>query len=380
LTVHRGTEDPWWRDRDKLQTEYAEHETFEKIETAHGVSVKTLRMWWRKHGLPPVQIGGRALPAPVSPEAEQDSWLLALLKKYGDSATVTDLADAADVSPRRVRDALERLGRGGFRVSEDEQKVVLERVAPDKQNIHPGLLAGSELRLGVVSDTHLGSQEEALAELHLAYDHFAAEGVSQVLHAGDWLTGRGIFRGQDSEIKVHTLDAQIDYLVEHYPHREGITTLGIGGNHDLDGEAGRVGLDPVAAFAHRREDITYLGPYSAWLQVGGEEGPWIHLLHGSGGMAYSYSYKAQKLVDGYPGGRKPAVLVVGHWHVRGNIEARGVEVLWPGCFEWASKFLERKGLTPAVGFHVLDLTFGDDGSVVQFLARWFRFWEGRIVG
>lgn len=366
----------FWKDAQALREAYEREGSMPALALRAGVSTRTLLEWWKRHSLPQLPKGPK--PDFVEATTDTDEWLLAALRKAGDEATVEELANAADVSPRRVREALDRLGTAGYRVREEAAAVRLERVVPDKHNLHPNLLLGSEARFGVVSDTHLGSEEEALSELELAYDFFEAEGIETVLHAGDFICGRGIFRGQDSEIKVHTLDQQIDYLVEHYPRREGIRTFGIAGNHDLEGEAGRAGLDPVAAFAYRRDDIDYLGAYSAWLQVG--DGPWIHLLHGKGGMGYAYSYKAQKLVDGYPAGRKPALLICGHWHVRANFEARGVQVMFPGCFEWQSRFLTRLGLSPAVGFHIVDLTFGDDGSVVQFLPRWLRFWEGRVVG
>jgi predicted phosphodiesterase len=246
------------------------------------------------------------------------------------------------------------------------------------------LLDGKTFRYGVVSDTHLSSNEEALPELHAAYDWFAREGVETVLHAGDWTTGRGVFRGQDSEIKVHSITDQARRLVTDYPKRDGIQTIGIAGNHDLEGKAADVGFDPVYHLAAERSDITYLGGMSAWLEVGaetlGENAPYIHLLHGKGGMSYSFSYKAQKLVDGYPAGRKPAVLIPGHWHVKGNIRARNVEVLWPACFEWQSPFMARLGLHPAVGFHLVEMTVGPDGSVVGFMPRFFAFYEGRVVG
>jgi hypothetical protein len=165
--------------------------------------------------------------------------------------------------------------------------------------------------------------------------------------------------------------------VDHYPHREGITTRGITGNHDIEGEFGKLGANPVVAFSNQRDDIEFLGDFSAWVEL--PNGAWAHLLHGKGGMSYAYSYKAQKLVDGYPSGRKPALLCVGHWHVHGTIEARAVQVVFPGCFEWASPFMERLGLAPAVGFHILHLTLGEDGSLVKFMPEWFRFHEGRVV-
>lgn len=367
----------WWRDRDLFLREMAAHDdSFTEINRVHREpSTRALGEWARRHG---VQVFHRG-PKPMIPDIEGgDQWLIDALKKAGDHAPVERLADLADVSPRKVREAAARLAGSGFRIDLGDSNVSLNRVVPDRINLHADLFAGDTVLLGIVSDTHLGANEQALDELHLAYEMFAAEGITDVLHAGDITTGMDIFKGQDAEVHVHTLDEVRDYCVEHYPSATGITTRLIGGNHDLEGSAGRVGLDVAAAVASKRDDIEYMGAYSAWLGMHG--GGWIHLLHGRGGMSYSVSYKAQKLVDGYPAGRKPAVLIVGHWHVRGNFEARGVEVVFPGCFEWQSRFLQRLGLMPAVGFHTLELTFGDDGSLVRFLPRWFKFHQGRVVG
>ena len=363
--------DRWWRDKETLERVVREHGTTAAAARATGAGQSTISKWWLKHGLPKLPTG-----APTTMPESDDAWLLSLLKRHRDDATVEQLADAANCAPRAIRDAAERLGLAGFRVNEDSGRVVLHRVAPDTTNVHPGLFAGTDFRVGVVSDTHLCSNEEALDELHCAYDIFAREGITTVLHAGDIVTGRGIYRGQEIETKSYTLEGQVEYARENYPVRDGIQTLAISGNHDLEGEASRVGYDPVARLASVRDDLTYLGAYSAWLEFGGA---WVHLLHGKGGMSYAYSYKAQKLVDGYPSGRKPAVLIPGHWHVRGNIRARDVEVLWPGCFEWQSTFLKRLGLHPAVGFHILEFTVGEDGSIVQWLPRWFPFYAGRVI-
>ena len=370
----------YWHDGPLLRSELEAHGSLSAVSRIHGGAPSTLAFWWSsKHGYEKLPEGHPTV-GPKNVPQDQDQWLLNLLKRVGNRATVEELADSADVAPKKVRESIERLTAAGYRLNVGEEAVHLTKVPPDTHNLHRGLLEGETVRVGVVSDTHLGSKEEALSELNLAYDWFSSEGITQVLHAGDWITGRGIYRGQDSEIKVHTLEDQIEYLVENYPRRDGITTMGIGGNHDLEGEAGRVGLDPLVPASHRRDDINYLGAFSAWLQVGGENGPWVHLLHGRGGMSYAYSYKAQKITEGYPAGRKPSVLIPGHWHVRGNFEARGIQVLFPGCFEWQSRFMQRLGLLPAVGFHLLEMTFGDDGSILQFMPRWMRFWQGRVTG
>lgn len=302
------------------------------------------------------------------------------LQKSGE-LDVEALADKFNVPPKKIRDAVEQLAHDGYRVEVDDvSAVTLHKVPPSRNNLHKSLLEGEEHVIGIVSDTHLSSNEEALEELHLAYDIFAERGITEVLHAGDWTCGSGIFRGQVSEIKNHTFEQQVDYLVANYPKRDGIVTRGISGNHDIEGDFGRVGANPVVALANQRDDIDFLGDYSAWINYGSDDAPcWMHLLHGKGGMSYSYSYKAQKLADGYRSERKPAVLAVGHWHVRGAFEARGVQVLFPACFEWQSPFLTRLGLSPAVGFHILTITIGDDGTLVKMIPEYFRFVEGRTV-
>jgi predicted phosphodiesterase len=386
---------PFYHDPEQLQAAVREHGSLGKAEVAYGVGSGVLSRWWKRHGLPPL---ARNVPAGRKPPVERvaapadgidEAALLQALKRAKDGATVLGLADTLDAAPRRVQAALTRLRDAGYRVdlAEDGAGVHLNRVTPSKTEVHHGLLPlleGKLFRFGVVSDTHLSSNEEALDELHAAYDLFAAEGIEVVLHAGDWTTGRGVFRGQDSEIKVHDVSKQAARLAELYPQRDGIQTIGIAGNHDLEGAAGRIGFDPVYHLAAQREDITYLGGMSAWVEIGAEElgdnAPFVHLLHGKGGMSYSVSYKAQKLVDGYPAGRKPAILIPGHWHVRGQFLARNVEVMFPGCFEWQSPFMQRLGLHPAVGFHIVEAIIAADGSVVSFMARWFHFYEGRVVG
>lgn len=354
------------------------------------IAASSFRDWIKREGLREKvaeaiaegQSDGGVVEPPPDPGATLAERVHDFLKKQKRNArlSVFDVADGMDLPPSRVREALAYLRDRGIRVPEEAESdgnVALQRVVPDKTRVHPSLLEGDELTVGLVSDTHLSSNEEALGELELAYDVFAARGITEVWHPGDWVCGRGIFRTQDSEIKNHTFESQVDYAVEHYPRREGITTVGIGGNHDLEGEFGRIGADPVEAIARRREDIRNAGAYSAYLEL--PNGAFVHLLHGKGGMAYAYSYKAQKLVDGYPPGRKPALLCVGHWHVAGWLLQRGVNVIFPGCFEFKSPFLERLGLSPAVGFWILNLTLGEDGSLVKFVPEWHVFHEGRVV-
>lgn len=382
----------WWTDRDKFVEylmKYGNCGAAAKGSTDEGipVGVSTLWRWAREHDIP-LERRQQAYTGVSSPKEDpQEDVLVSRLYdelqkiKNDQGLSIEDLADTLDVSPKRVREGLDILRHQGYRIPDSDETIRIQKVVPSHTNLHKSLLEGNQITIGVVSDTHLSSNEEALSELHLAYDVFAERGITEVLHAGDWTCGAGIFRGQVSEIKNHTFEQQVEYLVTNYPYRDGIVTRGISGNHDIEGDFGRIGANPVVALANQRDDIEFLGDYSAWINYGpSEDNPcWIHLLHGKGGMSYSYSYKAQKLVDGYRAERMPALLAVGHWHVRGAFEARGVQVLFPACFEWQSPFLTRLGLSPAVGFHILTLTIGDDGALVKMVPEYFRFVEGRTV-
>lgn len=303
--------------------------------------------------------------------------------KSGQRHSIEDIADTLDVSPRRVREGLELLRKRGFRIPDGAahiERVVYHEPSPNQVNLHQcstKLLDGDTLRIGVVSDTHLSSRECALQELHTAYDVFEREGITEVWHSGDWTAGLGVYRTQAQDLLQHTFESQVSFLEDEYPRRPGIRTRGISGNHDVEGEFGKIGANPVQALANRREDIDFLGDFAAWLEL--PNGAWCHLLHGRGGMSYAFSYKAQKLADSYPSGRKPSLLIPGHWHVAGWIEQRSVNVVFPGCFEWQTNLLTRIGLMPAVGFWILDMTLADDGSLVRFRPELFRFWEGRSV-
>lgn len=366
----------WWRDRDAIQQELAAHGSLTAAARAHGVRSATVQRAWSELGLPRLRPG----PKPkITAESPEDAWLLSLIRKKP-SATIEQLADLADLSPKRVREARDRLRAAGYRLGDDAEKITLTKVVPQADRTYaasPALFDGDVMRVGVVSDTHCGANEEALDELHAAYDIFEREGISEVWHAGDWGTGVGVFRTHHAEAHVHTAEEQVDYLVEHYPQRKGIVTRGISGNHDLEGDFGRIGFDPVRAVAERRDDVDYLGEYGAFIELREGTGSYVHLLHGAGGMSYAVSYKAQKLVDGYPAARKPNLLIVGHWHVQGLITARNVKVMFPGCFEWQSRFMQRLGLQPAVGFHILEMTVADDGSIVRYRPEWWPFYSGR---
>lgn len=369
----------YWRDRDRLLSEYQAHGTLEEVCAAHGQpSMATIRKWWKIHRLPELQRGMRYKGEDETSDFEE--LVLAQLQKLGDKATLVELANTVDASPRRVEEALSALDHQGFRVSHVESEVVLNKMPPPSDNVHKAqaLFDGDHVRFAVISDTHLGSKHCLLDALHTAYERCKIEGVTTVYHPGDIVCGVGVYRTQVSEINIHTYKEQVAYAAENYPKVDGITTRLIGGNHDMEGDFAKVGANAALGVANQRDDIVYDGDYHAWYEM--PNGAWLYTVHPMGGSSYARSYKLQKFAESFEGGRKPNVLFAGHYHDMMYMQERGIQMLKAGTFEANGSLGLRAPLRPVqIGFWLVDMWLGDDGSVVRFRPEWFPFYAGRTA-
>lgn len=232
---------------------------------------------------------------------------------------------------------------------------------------------GLTVRLGVVSDTHLGSQYQALAELEAVYDEFHARGVSAVVHAGDVFAGVGMYRGQETDEllpAVDTYSRQVDYAEAEYPKRDGITTYMIAGNHDLDGAFSRSISSPVRALASRRKDIAYLGDDKATVAL--TNGAKVMVAHGRGPAGYAHSYKAQRFIETLPIVERPDLLVLGHFHRAGFFVHDGVSCVLAACFQTQTPFLASNAIEPDVGGFVVSVAASGGemlGTTVDWIGR-----------
>ena len=213
-----------------------------------------------------------------------------------------------------------------------------------------------EFSFGVVADTHLCSIHEKLNELHTFYAICEKTGIKQIVHAGDIVSGWGIYKGQENEVHTYGAEAQAGYVGKFYPHVDGITTYFITGNHCLSWW-NRSGIDIGELIAQKREDLVYLGQYQADIELGGVK---IRLMHPDGGGAYALSYKAQKIAEQIPSGEKPHILICGHWHTSHYFFYRLMHILNAGCFEGQSAFLLRKGINPAIGGWTVKVHLAND--------------------
>jgi predicted phosphodiesterase len=227
------------------------------------------------------------------------------------------------------------------------ERILVQRKKPKIRKLDRLYKDHTEVKIAIVSDTHLGSKYEALQALHNFYEFAAHENCKCVLHAGDLIDGAKIYRGQEYEVHTHGVDAQVDYVRRNYPRN--LPTYFLTGNHDY-AWVKLAGVDIGTMVAD--DDLRYLGALQADIEIAGIK---FRLFHGEGGSSYALSYKAQKIAEQIPSAEKPNVLLCGHWHVSHYFFYRNMHIINCGAFQRQTPYLMRKGINPTIGGWVVTL-------------------------
>ena len=220
------------------------------------------------------------------------------------------------------------------------------------------------LKLLLISDTHLCNKADRLDILRYLYSKAEDEEVKHILHSGDFTDGKSNRPEQIYELRECSYEGQIDYCVEKYPQFSGKTYV-IQGNHDNWWFKSN-GSEIVKAIAHQREDIVYLGPDVADLQIGKLK---IRLFHGKGGNAYAKSYSIQKYLDAIPSEELPHILQTGHTHQAFYMKKDKTHCLQTGCLEDLTPYIRSQGFNGEKSCWWLDVVMDDKGNPIEITPK-----------
>lgn len=296
------------------------------------------------------------------------------------------LAQKIGLPTSLVKAVIADLHHKGFAVSKIGETFSIPNTQPPAYIHGPALEIESDkdgrYRLGVISDTHLGSKYSRLDVLEMEYDRFAKNGCTHVLHAGNWIDGEASFNKHD--LLVHGMDAQIRYMAEHYPVRKGIHTYAVAGDDHEGWYSQREGVD-IGRYAESVmrdcgrsdwHDMGYMESHVKLIHKKTGQTAVLALVHPGGGSAYAESYSIQKIIESIDGGTKPSVAIYGHYHKMLAGEYRNVWWLQAGCTQDQTPFARKKKLRFVLGGTLL--TLGQDpetGAIESFLPDMKRYFN-----
>jgi predicted phosphodiesterase len=255
--------------------------------------------------------------------------------------------------------------------------LVYKRVRPYEV---PVKTKDSTIKFGVIGDTHIGSLYQRMDALKLFYEACAEEGIKHILHVGDVIDGWHVYKGQEFELhpKGRSWPGQRDMFVQSIPEGLDIETIFISGNHDASFK-NLIGMVVGDELQRLRPDFKFIGQDVGDVILKAKDGSAlkIRLVHPGGGTAYAISYRLQKFIEAIPGGEKPDLLCLGHYHKAEFLPSyRNVCGIQAGTFCSQTPFMARQASAAHVGGWIVEATMGKKESLTRrFKAEFIAFYE-----
>lgn len=238
-------------------------------------------------------------------------------------------------------------------------------------------LGKTNVRYGVISDTHIGNVNYNAKLMDFAAKEFAKQKVDFVLHIGDivdgWYQNRpaSIFEqnaigyDQQKELAIKELGKikqPLYFITGNHEYNTYVRNAGVEIGKELE-----KGLKDLGNEAH------YLGNQEADLRL--KNGTLLRLAHPNGGTAYAISYKPQKIIESYEGGKKPHILHIGNFHKAEYLFYRNVHAFQAACMEGQTKFMRDLSLPAHQGFWIIDLATKNGGQVDRITPSFYPAYE-----
>jgi predicted phosphodiesterase len=250
------------------------------------------------------------------------------------------------------------------KLTPEEIRLVL-RNKPEvpQEKKQPYSVQSEHVRIGVISDTHIGSKFYDPQLMKYAAQEFnkkGRKGADFVVHVGDITEGHYENKRQGSVFELTEIggDAQVKRAVKELSQIKK-PIYAITGNHEHNTFFKLAGFDIGEQLQEKMPNLTYLGNMQATINL--PHGKKLELLHPGGGSSYALSYKPQKIVESLEGGTKPDILLIGHFHKSLYMYYRNVHTLMPGTLQSQTSFMREKGLSAHKGFYILDVEVGKNG-------------------
>lgn len=244
------------------------------------------------------------------------------------------------------------------------------RILPGIENIPIINFEGNRIRIGAITDTHIGHMKFSEDRLFQAFEQFKKEKVDFITHSGDVTEGMSHRPGHIYELDHLGYEQQKEYAVKLFSQWTDTDIYAIDGNHDrwfIKSNGAYIVKDIDRALSN----FHFIGHDEGDISLDGRAT--LKLWHGEDGNSYALSYRVQKIIESFTGGEKPSVMLCGHTHKYVKIFERNVHAISVGCIEAQTSWMRGKKLAAHVGFSIFDVYIGELG-VTKITETWYPFY------
>lgn len=244
------------------------------------------------------------------------------------------------------------------------------RILPGVEKVPIVNFDGDHIRIGAITDTHIGHQQFSEERLLQAFDEFRKEKVDFVVHVGDVTEGMSHRPGHIYELTHLGYERQKDYAVSLLSNWTETPIYAISGNHDRWFIKSN-GANIIRDISKELPNFHFLGHDEGDISLNGKAT--LKLWHGEDGSSYALSYRLQKIIESLSGGEKPSLMLCGHVHKYVKIFERNVHAISVGSIEAQTKWMRGKKIAAHVGFDIIDVWVGDKG-ITKVSDTWYPFY------
>ena len=314
---------------------------------------------------------------------EIDKKIIKFLDNKKATVKMDELLDAIKCTKKQLEKALYNCKKNGYEIIIDNDFVTLSKINTRDSEKISQVSNSSEITFGIVSDPHFGSKSCQITALNEFSEIMKKEGVKYIFCPGDLVAGYEVYPGQIHDVYAISAKEQEETVLLNLP--TGFEWYVLGGNHDYSFVKRGGGYNIISVIAAKRSDVHYVGFDVATIPILNNVD--LMMVHPSGGVPYSVSYRLQKNIEQITIAElqnvvrgikdKPTIrfVLLGHLHIQMQAMFGSIWGAQCGTFEGQTNYLKRKGLIPSIGGYIVKASLGKNGLLKNFEAKFYMFDE-----
>lgn len=180
------------------------------------------------------------------------------------------------------------------------------RILPGIDKIPIISFSGKRIKIGCISDTHIGHQNFSKERLFQAFEEFKKEKVDFITHSGDVCEGMSNRPGHIYELNCLGYEQQKEEAINIFSQWIDTDIYAIDGNHDRWFIKSN-GAYVVKDIERRLPNFKFIGHDEGDVSLDGRAT--LKLWHGEDGNSYALSYRIQKIIESLSGGGETKCII-----------------------------------------------------------------------